>query len=237
MFELAFTDNLTFRSLNVVEHAAVVSALSRMLSRENGDEMDNYLTLMELPGGEHSIEMYMGINALEDHIKSYLLRWNISAPHAARLNLFTKEDRWQLFTVVELLQLHGGKLKQFVDLVFEISKRDKKSIREIFGASPERDNAIIKNTKITATQKQAKILDWLYAKRYPQLTKRAQTFSAIAASMNSLQPGVFTPPHNFEGDKLRASLPFKSLDEIDSFCTALKKVSNRKKIKSLLDLL
>jgi len=235
MFDFAFVDYVPVRALNIIETAGVISFLSELLRGKAGEEFEKYTSQMELQSGAQSIEMYKSIYSLEDTIKKYLLRWNISAGHAARLTMFNRKERINIFKIVELLQLHGGKFKQFLELVFEIGKKDKKDVNEIF--SEKEAETILHSSTITLSQKQAKILDWLHARRYPQLSKRVKTFSTIAASMNNLHAGVFSPPLNFEGDKLRASLSFKNLEELDSFCTALQDESNRNKIQSLLDLL
>lgn len=235
MFDFAFADNVPVRALNIIETAGVLSILSESLRSKEDEKFEKYTSQMELQSGAQSIEMYKSIYSLEDTIKKYLLQWNISAGHASRLTMFNRKEQIGLFEIIELLQLHGGKFKQFLELVFEIVKKDKKGVNEIF--SEKETETILHSSTITLSQKQAKILNWLHARRYPQLSKRIQTFSAIAASMNNLHADVFSPPRNFEGDKLRASLSFKSLEELDSFCTALQDESNRNKIQSLLDLL
>ena len=234
MFDLAFADNVTVRTLNIVETGGVLTVLPELLHDNTGKLLEKYTSQMELESGAQSIEIYKSVYTLEDAIKKYLLKWNISAGYASRLSLFNPDERAYLFKIIESLQLHGGKFKQFLELIFEIGKKDKKNIDEIF--SEHEAETILQNSTITLSQKQAKILDWLHARRYPQLSKRVQTFSTIAASMNNLHTGVFSPPRNFEGDKLRASLSFKSLKELDSFCSALQDESNRNKIQSLLNL-
>lgn len=235
MFDFAFADNVPMRVLNIIETAGVISFLSESLRGSADEEMKKYTSQMELQSSAQSIEIYKSIYTLEDKIKKYLLQWNISAGHAVRLTMFNRKERTDLFKIIELLQLHGGKFKQFLELIFEICKKDKKSVNEIF--SDREAVTILRRDKITLRQKQAKILDWLHACRYPQLSKRVKTFSTIAASINNLHADVFSPPGNFEGDKLRASLSFKSLEELDAFCTALQDESNRNKIQYLLDLL
>ena len=235
IFDLAFTDNVTVRKLNVIECAGVLSVVSGLLRGTDSEEIEHYLSLLELKNSSHSIDIYRGINDLEDAIKTYVVQWNISAGHAARLVMFHEDDRQSLFAVIKVLQLHGGKFKQFVELIFEICKRDRKNVEEIIN-EPEAAS-ILHSTKITVSQKQAKILDVLHTRRYPQLTERMRRFVSIAASIKNIHAGVFTPPHNFEGDTIRASISFKTLEELDTLCAAVQDGTNRDKIQTLLNLL
>ena len=237
MFEIAFADNISVRPLNLIECAGVVTWLTRLYTGKDSKKYNYLLNQLELTGGAQSIEIYRDIYSLEDKIKNYLLKWNVSAGQAAKLTQFNKHDRKTAFSVIETLQLHGGKLKQFLELTFDICKREKKSIDEIINDPEVRDGAILKNSKITLSQKQAKMLDWLAVRRFPKLNERLRQFSAISGSMENLPKSVFLPPQNFEGERIRASLSFKSLREIDDFCKAVKDKANRERIQSLIDML
>lgn len=237
MFETAFADNVSVRTLNLIECAGVVSMLSSLFSENDSNKYNDLLSQLELAGGDQSIEIYGDIYFLEEKIKHYLLKWNVSAGHAARLVQFNKKDRITAFSVIETLQLHGGKMKQFLDLSFDICKREKKTLDEIINDPAVRDGKILNNSKITVSQKQAKMLDWLTERRFPKLNERFRQFSAIAGSMEKLPRSAFSPPQNFEGERIRASMSFKSLTEIDDFCSAVKDKTNRERFQSLFELL
>jgi len=228
---------MSVRSFNLIECAGVVSMLSRLFNETDGNKYNELLGQLELAGGAQSIEIYKDINSLEEKIKNYLLQWNVSAGQVSRFIQFNNQDRNTAFSVIETLQLHGGKLKQFLELSFDICKREKKTLEEIINDPAVRDGTILNNAKITVSQKQAKLLDWLAVRRFPKLNKRLRQFTAIAGSMENLPRSAISPPHNFEGERIRALMSFKSLREIDDFCTAVQDKANREKFQSLFDML
>lgn len=237
LFDVAFADNVSVRNMNVIECAGIVWTATKILRITAGGDLDKYLSQLELPSGSQSIEIYQAVHGFEEEIKRYILKWNISAGQAYQLSMFETDDKRYLFGLIERLQLHGGKLKQFIDLLFEISRRDKSSIRSIMEDNNKQGSSILDNPRITITQKRAKVTDWLIAKRFPELNSRLKEFSEIAGSLEKVAAGVFSPPHNFEGDKIRASFGFKKLEELDTFCFAMQDETNRRKIRSLLNLL
>ncbi len=235
LFDIAFLDNITTRHFNLIEQAGIISILDSLVRKNVIKNSDNYLAQLGLNAGSYTMQLFKDIYSLNEEMKHYLLHWNISSQHAARLALLEENDREALFTIIKLLQIHGGKLKQCIELMYEIGKRDHKTISTIINEAEFQ--SILNDNKTTQTQKQAKILALLQERRYPDLTQFQKEFAETSSSLNNIGAHVITPPYNFEGDSLRASISFKSISDLDSLCDALRDESNREKIRSLLKLL
>ena len=235
LFDIAFLDNITTRHFNLIEQAGIISMLDSLVRKNAIKNSDNYLAQLGLNVGSYTMQLFKDIYSLNEEMKHYLLHWNISSQHAARLALLEENDRGALFTIIELLQIHGGKLKQCIELMYEIGKRDHKTLSTIINEAEIQ--SILNDNKTTKTQKQAKLLAVLQEWRYPDLTQFQKEFAETSSSLNNIGAHVITPPHNFEGDSLRASISFKSISDLDSLCDALRDESNREKIRSLLKLL
>ncbi len=235
VFDIAFHDNSTVRSFNTIELAGIVTILDFLHKKNENVKIDTYLSYLGADGGTGTIELLKEIFNFDDSIKTYIVQWNISVQHASHLALLQGKDRTGLFEVIKSLQIHGGKFKQCVEMVHDICRRDAVLVSDILNQTALRD--IVNDTKTTQSQKQAKLLNSLHERRYPKLVEYMSTFSKLASSLRNIHSGVFSPPQNFEGDSIRASIAFKSLGDLDVFCEGLQDESNREKILSLLKLL
>ncbi|MFC1553857.1 ParB/RepB/Spo0J family partition protein [candidate division KSB1 bacterium] len=234
IFDIAFFDNISGRKFNLIEIAGIFSVLKDM-GTDRSEIAKKYLSEVDLPGGFKTLDFLPKIFSLKEELKAFIVKWNLSPGNLVYLLKFDPVDRQDIFEVIRTLQIHGGKLRQFSELVFEICRRDAISVKDLLNMPFLQ--SLLNETKITSSQKQSKIIDWLNSLRKPELTKREREFSAIESSLKGLNAGVFSAPREFEGENIRANLNFKNLKELDSFCEAVQNESNRKKIQSLLNLL
>jgi hypothetical protein len=235
VFDIAFHDNSTVRSFNTIELAGVVTMLDSLYKKNEIMKIDTYFSILGTDGGAGNVELLKEIFNFDDSIKSFIEQWSISVQHASRLALLQGKDRDDLFEVIKTLQIHGGKFKQCVELVHDICRRDTVPVSGILHQTELQK--IVNDTKTTQSQKQAKLLNFLHGLRYPKLVEYMNTFSKLASSLKNINSGVFSPPQNFEGDSIRASIAFKSLSDLDLFCEGIQDESNRGKILLLLKLL
>ncbi|MCP4724726.1 MAG: ParB N-terminal domain-containing protein [bacterium] len=235
LFERAYSDNISFRRFNLVEAGGIVSVLMKEFNLSPGEILSKFYSVVDFRSGREGLETLKRIYRLEDSIKTFIVKWNMTVSAFSRMLDLDKEDRNKVFEKIEYLQIHGGKLRQFLELIFEICQRE--GVRAEALLSEKEFRAIIENPKITASQKQAKLIEYLTKRRYPELTGRAAEFIRISSEMDGFKTGTFSPPLNFEGDRLLAKIAFKSIEELEAFNKAVKLESNRVKIRSLLDML
>lgn len=239
IFDYAFSDNVSSRRLNSIECAGVITNALRLFgaaSPQNSNKtITDYLIALGLPAHQFTVEIFHQLYSLEDPVKLYILQWNIPAQSGYLLTRFSSSDRTALFNYIVSLQIHGGKFKQFIELVFEIIKRSAVTVTAVFEHPTA--SAIFNNTKTTLSQKQAQIVEWLTAQRYPRLTEQYKKFSYVAASLTNIPAGTFSPPEHFEGEGITTAMTIKTIEELDTFCTALQDKTNREKIKKLFELL
>ncbi|MFC1563307.1 ParB/RepB/Spo0J family partition protein [candidate division KSB1 bacterium] len=234
-FDIAFSDNNASRKFNPIEAGGIVSMLMDKFGISQGDIISRYHSVIDFRSGREGIDTLKKIFLLKDNIKYYIVKWNIPVSAVSRLLDFDRTGIKAVFRMVEYLQLHGGKLKQFLELVYEICRRENLKPDALFEENEIK--RIVENSGITISQKQTKLTEYLIRMRYPELTKRADDFIKISSDIQNVDAGTFSPPLNFEGSRLFAKFAFNSIEEIDNFCSAMKIESNREKIRSLLDLL
>jgi len=233
-FDIAFAENSTARRLNVVECAGVISILADTFNESDEYIAEYFFPVMREKSGRRFIENYRSIFLLEERIKRYLVFWNISASISVQLCKFSRNERTRLFDTVENLQLHGGKLKQFLTLCFEIVKRDSCTIEDLFKKINISD--ILDSDTTTRAQRQRKIIDRLKEQRFPRYTVLLKEFDSVGCSIKGLKEGAIAPPQNFEGDSIDIHLSINSIEELDAQCAVLQDKDNREKIRQLLKL-
>jgi len=234
-FEAAFAENRTVRGFNTVECAGILWTLSSKFSMDPEYIDENYIPALGISGGRSNIRNYCAVYDIEDAIKHFLVQWNIPVSTAVRFLNFSGEDRKIIFDKISGIHIHGGKLKQFLTLCYEIMCAENCSAASLFDNSAEKE--IFLNEATTYTQKQQKILAWLQERRYPKLTELTDIFSSIAESLKNLPPETIRPPAYFEGDKLTATFTFKNMKEFGALSKALNNRENNLVIQRLLKLL
>ncbi len=235
LFDLAYSENVSSRKFNLVEAGGIISMLVKKFGMKPGEILSRYHSVIDFRSGRDGLERLMSIYMLEDKIKTFVVKWNLTVSTFSRMLDFDESDRESVFENVDRLQLHGGKLKQFLELIFEVHRRDGISAANILTESGFLE--ILENDKITTSQKQAKLIKYLSGRRYPELSERARTFLKIASEMEGLKNASFSPPLNFEGSRLFAKISFRSVEDLDEFCKNVNMESNRDRIRSLLELL
>ncbi len=234
LFDIAFEENSSVRRFNIVETAGIVRLLSDRFKVDHKKINYYYLINSEYSRGNRNLDILKSIDKFEVNIKEYLLKWNISFTAAARMTLFSDIDLESLYHYFAPLELHGGKLKQFLELCLEIMIRENMNSSEIFLSSDIQ--SVINNNQITGGQKQSKLLDILKSRRFPELKNLEQEFKRQTDGLEGIPAGSISPPTNFEGNFLHANFVFKQFEELEKYCDAVKKSENRNKIKALFDL-
>ncbi|MFC1728980.1 ParB/RepB/Spo0J family partition protein [candidate division KSB1 bacterium] len=233
-FDIAFADNVASRVLNAVEIAGALSYLKERVRLPVNTINEKYLQRIERKSGIKGAEDYCALYELDDELKRYVVSWNVSVSIAVQFLKFSRDDRSGLFGAARKLQFHGGKLKQYLLLCFEICRIQNITVGDLFAG--EEFSALLQSEKITQSQKQQKVLEWLHRRRYPALTELNENFFKTVNKLDGLPPGTISPPRDFEGDKLRAQLSFRDLEELDRLIAALQESENRDIIKKLLKL-
>ena len=231
LFLKSLYDNVSTRELNPIEKSIVITKLVVVFKISEDEIMEKFFPLLELGSNRKVLETYLRINDLEDNIKIAIVEDFISAEAAVQLLNYTHDDRQSMYELFCDLKLGKNRQKEFIRLLNDISLRDHIPIFGIL--HQETILTIVKNEKLTSTQKLSEVRDILRKQRFPLLISAEEKFNQIKKELK-LPPRInFNPPPFFENEYYSMKIEFKDEKEFDSMLNLLNHISAGKKLSNL----
>jgi hypothetical protein len=211
-------ENLSHRSLNLVEKAKVVVRLS---SQGPKDQVFGVLfPLLGLKGRENLLVRLKGIAALDPPFQDALLSGRLKEEAALRLLEFSPKDRVILLELFDGLPMSFQDQAECLTWIREILARDHQSLDNFSGEIP------FKKWEKTSPQEKARAFKSIVRqRRFPQLTALEEDFKnrlKKAALGTEIQ---VSPPPYFEGGRYGFNFHVKNKNELISIINKLKELS------------
>ena len=214
-------DNLATRPFNAVEKGMILSRLEAYVSRE--DILRDFMPLLGFPCHGPTLEMFLGLEKLDQSIRASLVNTLISFQTAKALMHMDPESRTTLFNWITGMRLNANQQSQFIAYTADISIREQKKISELL--EEEEILGIWNDGKLNNPQKAKILLNFLKSRRFPLLTRSENLFKEKTASLG-LPNGVsiYHPPF-FEDPDYRLEIFFKNGKKLREKIDALGKVN------------
>jgi hypothetical protein len=90
-----------------------------------------YLPLFDLEADEKILNTYLSLIPMEEEIKRYVLKEDVSRTNIRRISALAPKDRMALLSLISPLKLGENRLREILTFLEEIIKRDRLTIREI----------------------------------------------------------------------------------------------------------
>ena len=231
LLQLLIFDNSLIRQFNPIEKSIIINKLSKYVSRDT--IINKYFKHLGLEPSKKLYALYESLISLEDDIKLAIANNELSERSGANLLGFSKKDRLALFDFLVQLKPSVSKQNEIIELVFEISKRENISVKNII-RSGEIDT-IFSNKKLSVIQKLERVREYLKKKRYPQLTKLEEEFESLKKSIGISQDMKFYPPAFFEGNNYEMHLSFSKISQLKKQITILNKMIDSEELKNVIE--
>jgi ParB/RepB/Spo0J family partition protein len=231
-FHMALHENLTTRSLNLVEKSMVTVKLVRRFGLSLESVVRDYMPLLGLQPSRRILGKMSQIVELHPKIKRYIVEEGVSLENALRIVEFPPEDQAEIAGVVSQLRLGENKLKEVLIFLREISLRDGMTMRGLVRRGIE---AIVTDKALSRVQKTHRVRRRLREMRYPQLTGLEEDFQEKLKTLG-LNPRIsLQPPPYFEGESFRLEVRFRSVGEFKDIVSDLTEASKRKELGEMID--
>ena len=231
LLQLLIFDNSLIRQFNPIEKSIIINKLSKYVSRDT--IINKYFKHLGLEPSKKLYALYESLISLEDDIKLAIANNELSERSGANLLGFSKKDRLALFDFLVQLKPSVSKQNEIIELVFEISKRENISVKNII-RSGEIDT-IFSNKKLSVIQKLERVREYLKKRRYPQLTKLEEEFESLKKSIGISQDMKFYPPAFFEGNNYEMHLSFSKISQLKKQITILNKMIDSEELKNVIE--
>ncbi|MDP3017064.1 MAG: ParB/RepB/Spo0J family partition protein, partial [Deltaproteobacteria bacterium] len=117
LFSISLHENLTSRGFNPVEKAITLYKLVHHFQIEPSAVVERYLPLFSLEPNEKILGTYLSLAEMEDEVKRYVLKEEVSRSNIRRLATLSSDDRRALLSLISPLKLGENRLREMLTLL------------------------------------------------------------------------------------------------------------------------
>jgi ParB family chromosome partitioning protein len=232
LFSISLHENLTSRGFNAVEKAIALNKLVHRFQVEPSTVIKTYLPLFSLEPNEKILNTYLSLAQIEDEVKRYVLKEEVSRSNIRKLSILSSEDRIALLSLISCLKLSENRLKEVLTLLEEISRRDQCTFREIVHRPEIR--AILSQKGLTPSQRTERVKEVLMDFRYPRMHQLEEEFERKRKNLHL--PPLLSIRHQpfFEGKGLNIEFHFESMEEYRDILSSLSRLADKKEFEEII---
>jgi ParB-like chromosome segregation protein Spo0J len=232
LFSLSLHENLTTRGFNTVEKAIALNKLIHLFQIDPVAVTQTFLPLLSLEPNEKILNTYLSLAQMEDEIKTYVLKEEVSRSNIRRLSALTPDDRMAIFSLISRLKLGENRLREVLTLLEEIARRNQCKEKDIVQRSEIQ--AILSQKELTPSQKTERIKKVLADLRYPKLNQMEKAFEKKRKDLNLPSNILLHHPPFFEGKRLKIEFQFETTDEYQAILKSLSSLSDKKEFEEII---
>ena len=232
LFSLSLSENLTTRGFNAVEKGIALEKLIRRFQVDPAAVIKTFLPFFSLEPNEKILNTYLSLAQMEDEIKTYVLKEEVSRSNIRRLSALTPDDRMAIFSLISRLKLGENRLREALTLLEEISRRNQCKEKDIVQRSEIQ--AILSQKELTPSQKTERIKKVLTDLRYPKLNQLEKAFEKKRKDLSLPSNISLHHPPFFEGKGLKIEFQFESMEEYRSILKSLSSLPDKKEFEEII---
>jgi len=232
LFFMSLHENLTTRGFNTVEKAVALDKLVHQFHIDPVVVIKKYLPLFDLEADEKILSTYLSLIPMEEEIKRYVLKEEVSRTNIRRISALAPKDRMALLSLISPLKLGENRLREILTFLEEITRRDRLTIREIV-KRPE-IQAILSHQELTPAQRADRMKKALLGLRYPRMHNMEEKFEKKRKELNIPSNVFLYHQPFFEGKGLKVEFQFETVEEYQSIVSSLNGLSENKEFRELI---
>ena len=232
VFSIHLHENLTTRGFNSVEKAIALDKLIRRFHIDPAAVIKTFLPFFSLEPNEKILNTYLSLAQMEDEIKTYVLKEEVSRSNIRRLSTLTPDDRMAILSLISPLKLGENRLREVLTLLEEISRRNQCKEKDIVQRSEIQ--AILSQKELTPSQKTERMKKVLTDLRYPKLNQLEKTFEKKRKDLNLPSNISLHHPPFFEGKGLKIEFQFGTVEDYRSILSSLSNLSDKEGFRELV---
>jgi arsenate reductase-like glutaredoxin family protein len=169
---------------------------------------------------------------MEDQVKRYVLKEEVSRSNIRRFGSLTPDDRMTVLSLISLLKLGENRLREILTLLEDISRRNQCNVREIVDRLEIQ--AILSQQELTPSQRTERVKKVLMALRYPKMDQMEKAFEKTRRDLHLPSNLTIHHPSFFEGKGLRVGFEFETMEEYQAILESLSNLTHKKEFKELI---
>ena len=232
LFSLSLHENQTTRGFNAVEKAIALDKLIHRFHIGPAEVVKTFLPLFSLEPNEKILKTYLSLAQMEDEVKTYALKEEVSRFNIRKLSALTPDNRKAVLSLISLLKLGENRLRETLTLLEEISKRNQCREKDIVQRSEIQ--AVLSQKELTPSQKTERIKKVLTDLRYPKLNQLEKAFEKKRKDLNLPSNISLQHPPFFEGKRLKIEFQFDTKEEYRSIVESLSGLPDKKEFEEII---
>ena len=225
LFSLSLHENLTTRGFNAVEKAIALDKLIHRFQIHPDTVIKTFLPLFSLEPNEKILNTYLALAQMEDEIKTYVLKEEVSRSNIRRLSTLTPDDRMAILSLISPLKLGENRLRETLTFLEEISRRNQCTARDIVGRPDIQ--AFLSQKELTPSQKTERVKKVLMGLRYPKRHQMEEEFEKRRRNLNLPSNLLIHHQPFFEGRGLRVEFEFETMEEYRAVLSCLANLAGK----------
>ncbi len=228
--QLAITDNVFQRKLNLIEQSRSFQLLSMVIDDTN--HLLKEASALRLPDNIQIINKIMRLCLLPSEIQQYILSGSISLPIALELDTLDNNLAIRIANIFNTFNFGLNKQREALTFLKEISIRENITILHLL--EDDVIKRMIDDDTIERAERARQIRSYLKKRRFPQLIRAESNYRKLEKKLKIGNGTKLIPPVNFEGTSYTLCLDFKNLKELKDRRTVLDRIINNPAIESIL---
>jgi ParB family chromosome partitioning protein len=232
LFSLSLHENLTTRGFNAVEKAIALDKLIHRFQIDPAAIIKTFLPFFSLDSNEKILNTYLSLAQMEDEIKTYVLKEEVSRSNIRRLSTLTPDNRMAVLSLISPLKLGENRLRETLTLLEEVSRRNQCEGKDII-RRPE-IQTVLSQKELTPSQKTERIKKVLTDLRYPKLIQLEKAFEKKRKDLNLPSNISLVHPPFFEGKRLKIEFQFETTEEYRTIVESLSSLPDKKEFEEII---
>jgi ParB/RepB/Spo0J family partition protein len=232
LFSLSLHENLTTRGFNAVEKAIALDKLIHYFKIDPAAVIQTFLPFFSLEPNEKILHTYLSLARMEDEIKTYVLKEEVSRTNIRRLSTLTPDNRMAVLSLIAPLKLGENRLREVLTLLEEIARRNQCEGKDIV-QRPEVQE-FLSQKELTPSQKTERIKKVLTDFRYPKLNQLEKAFEKKRKSLNLPSQTSLQHPPFFEGRRFKVEFQFETMAEYRTILESLSNLLDKKEFEEII---
>ena len=231
---LNLKENFSFRHYSDIEKGCI---LNKLIVEGIQEEViiNNYMTLLGLERSKKIFQDFLSVAKIGPELQKLLHHFKVPAKVFQVFYLWTAEDQKAAGYVFSKTHPNANKLRDFLELIEEISKRDNISPKNILFSPTTVE--ILKDKDLLPSQKYDRIYQILEQKRYPVLSYLQKRVASALDEVRFDDKTRFKYQEAFENDEMRLELKFRDERELSQQVEKIFQALQSRSIEKLITLI
>ena len=231
-FSLSLHENLTTRGFNAVEKAIALDKLIHRFQIDPAIAIKTFLPLFSLEPNEKILNTFLSLAGMEDGMKEYVLKEEVSRSNIRKLANMTPDDRVAILSLISFLKLGENRLREILTFLEEISRKNQWTAKEIVQRGDIQ--VILSQKEFTPSQKTERVKKLLMDLRYPRMRQLEEEFVRKRRDLHlSFNVSLHHQPF-FEGKGLRVEFQFETMEEFRTILSSLSQLADKEEFMELI---